>query len=102
MDKPERIGRGDGQRRQWRALTGQDVEHDVAADGAASDRLGTGGLDCIKPVAGHRAQDTDHLAIAIGMAAKAPPDPLERGGSGQSLNGAPLRNAPGFLASTGT
>ena len=50
MDKPQRLRRSDGQR--WRrfALTGQDVEHDVATDGAASERLGAGGLHRIKPI----------------------------------------------------
>lgn len=79
MDEPQRLGRGDGQRRHWLALTSQDVEHDVAADRAASERLGTGGLDRIQPIGRHRAQDADHLAIAIGMAAEASPCPLDRG-----------------------
>ena len=79
MDKPQRLGCGDGQRCRWLALTGQDVEDDVAADGAASDRLGAGGLDRIKSIGRYRAQDGDHLAVAIGMAAETSPDPLDRG-----------------------
>lgn len=47
MDEPERLGRSDGQRRHRRALTGQDVEHDVATDSAASDRLGAGSFNRI-------------------------------------------------------
>ncbi len=78
MDKPQRLGRGDGQRCRWLALTGQDVEHDVAADRTARQCLDAGGLDRIKPVGRYRAQDANHLAITIGMATKAAPHPLDR------------------------
>lgn len=75
--KPERLGRSDGQRRRWLALTGQDIEHNVAADGATDQRLGAGGFHGIKPVAQDRRQDADHLAVAISMATKAAAYPLD-------------------------
>src|SRR5512140_2623620 len=75
MDKPQRLGRGDGQRCRWLALTGQDVEHDVAADRTARQCLGAGGLDRIKSIGRYRAQDADHLAITIGVTAEASPYP---------------------------
>ena len=41
--------------------------------------LGAGGLDRIKSIGRHRAQDADHLAITIGVMAEASPYPLDRG-----------------------
>lgn len=75
--EPERLGRSDGQRRRWLALTGQDIEHNVAADGAADQRLGAGGFHGIEPIAQDRRQDADHLAVAISMAGKAASYPLD-------------------------
>src|SRR3546814_9883291 len=38
VTEPESLGRSDGQRRRWLALTGTDIEHDVTADRAADKR----------------------------------------------------------------
>src|ERR1700761_8666392 len=66
LAKPQPFGRRDVERRRRLALAGQDVEHDVAADRAAGERLGAGSLDRLDSVARHRGEDADHLAVAVG------------------------------------
>ena len=99
MAKPQGFGSGDIERRRRLPLAGQDVEHDIAADRAAAERLGASGLDRLDPIACHRRENADHLAVAIDMAAEAAANPLDRWR--QSLNGAPFLSAPGLRASTG-
>ena len=70
---------------------------------ALAQRLGAGGLDRGQPVAQHRAEDLDHLAVAI----RRGPQRSTRtrsmaAGSTQCLKGAPFLSAPGLRASTGT
>ena len=77
MREPQCVRRGDGERRWWLTLAGQDVEHDVAADRAAAERLGTCRLHRLDTVAADGSQDADHLPVAIGVAAKPPPHPLD-------------------------
>ena len=79
MGQPQRVRRGDGQRRRWLALTGQDVENDIAADRTVAQRLGACRFHCLDAVTGDGGQDANHLPITIGMAAKPPPHPLDGG-----------------------
>ena len=44
--------------------TSEDVEHDVGAAHAASERLGTGGLHRRQPIRQHGGEDLDHLPVA--------------------------------------
>jgi len=67
VGKPERFGCDDIERRRWLALAGQDVEHDVAADRGAGQRLDAGGLDRVDPVGHHRGEDPYHLPVAIAV-----------------------------------
>ena len=75
MAQPQRVGGDDRQRRRRLALAGQDVEYDVASDRAAGQRRGARRVD---GVGGHRGQDADHLAIAVGMATEVAAHPLNR------------------------
>lgn len=79
MGQPQCVGGRDGEWHRRLTLAGQDVEHDVAADGALAKRFGTGGLDRFKAVTGDGGQDSDHLTVAIGVAAKAATHPVYRG-----------------------
>ena len=49
----------------------------------------------------HRAQNLDELSIAVGVLLQLGANLGQRGRQSQSLNGAPLRKAPGFFISTG-
>src|SRR5438067_13851943 len=71
VTEPERFGCDDIERCRWLTLAGQDIEHEVAADRPASQRLGAGGLDRIDPVGHDRSQDPDHLPVAIALVAEA-------------------------------
>ena len=64
--------------------------------------LAAGGFDGLQPVIRHATQDLDHLPVAVIAALQLTPDRGHRRGSTQSLNGAPLRSAPGLRARTGT
>ena len=77
MLEPQSLGRSDGQRRRWLPLAGQDVDHDVVADRAASECFNAGGFHCIEPVGRYRCQDADHLTIAIGAGRKPSSHPLD-------------------------
>ena len=79
MGKTQCVGGRDGEWHRRLTLAGQDVEHDVAADRALAQRFGAGRLDRFKAVAGDRGQDSDHLPIAIEVAAKPPTHPFYRG-----------------------
>ena len=54
-----------------------------------------------EPMIENRAQYLDELAIAVGVRRQLGADLGQRGRRSQSLNGAPLRKAPGFFISTG-
>ena len=84
------------------APAGQDVEDDIGRVDALPQRLGAGGLDRRQAVAQHRAEDLDHLPVAVAAPASLRRTRSSAAGSTQSLNGAPLRSAPGLRASTGT
>ena len=88
--------------RAWITLAGEDVEDDVGGVDAVGDRLGAGGLNRGQSVGEHCGEDVDHLPIAVIDAGELAPHALHRGRNTQSLNGAPLRRAPGLRASTGT
>ena len=90
------LGGGGGWR--WRASTVR-ITSPLAMPGLQ--RLGTGGLDRGQPMIEHRAQHLDELAIAVGVALQLGADLGQAGGRSQSLNGAPLRKAPGFFIRTG-
>lgn len=79
MGEPERFGCDDIERGWWLALTGENVEHNVAADRPAGQRFGAGGLDRLDPVSHHRGEDPHHLPIAIAMMTQAAADPLDCG-----------------------
>ena len=85
------------------APAGQDVEDDVGASGRPraaprAQAASTAG----RPSLSTAVRIVDHLPVAVVAAGQLAPDPLQAGGSTQSLNGAPLRSAPGLRASTGT
>ena len=66
-------------------------------------RLGAGGLDRRQAVGQHRAEDLDHLPVAVvGAGFSLRRTRSSAAGSTQSWKGAPLRSAPGLRASTGT
>src|SRR5215210_8872992 len=75
--KPERVRCDDGERWGWLTLAGQDVEHDVATDGAAGERLGAGRIDRLEAIGRHGRQDAHHLTIAVASASEAPAHPLD-------------------------
>ena len=49
----------------------------------------------------HCAQHLDELSVSVGVLLQLDADLGRAGGKTQSLNGAPLRKAPGFFISTG-
>ena len=102
MAQGQRGGREDGGRRAGIALADQDVENDVGGVDAVGDRFGAGRLDRRQPVGEHRGEDIDHLPVAVVDAGELARTRSIAAGSTQSLNGAPLRSAPGLRASTGT
>ena len=65
-------------------------------------RFGTSRLDRRQTIGEHRGKDLDHLPIAIVDALSLRRTRSRLAGSGQSLNGAPFRRAPGLRVSTGT
>ena len=68
----------------------------------AGERFGAGRLDCGEAVGQHRREDLDHLTVAVVGALQHVPNAFQAGRQQPSLEGAPLRSAPGFRASTGT
>jgi len=97
----QRQGSGRKDRDRWTGITlaGQDVENHIGRMHAVADGLGAGRLDRRQPIGKHRGEDVDHLSIAVVSVGELAPHPA---GKTQSLNGAPLRKAPGLRASTGT
>lgn len=86
----------------WITAARQDVQDDVGRVDALSEGLGAGGIDRRKPFGQNRGEDVDHLAVSV-----ISPCSLRRTfssalGRTQSLNGAPLRRAPGLRTRTGT
>ena len=65
-------------------------------------RLGTGRLDSNETIAQHRSQKINHLPVAVLHALELAVNTPKRTRQLQPWNGAPLRKAPGFLASTDT
>jgi hypothetical protein len=61
-----------------------------------------GGLNGRQAIIGHAAEDLNHLAATVVAAFSLRRIPAKAGGSTQSLNGAPLRRAPGLRARVGT
>jgi len=72
----------------WGGLTlpSQDVEHDISGMDAVTERFSTGGLNYRQSVGQHRVPAPASFRRTRSIAA----------GSTQSLNGAPLRRAPGL------
>ncbi len=66
------------------------------------ERLGAGGLDRRQTVREHRGENFDELPVAVVGACELRWMRSSAAGSTQSLNGAPLRSAPGLRARTGT
>jgi hypothetical protein len=81
--------------------TCQHRQNHVAAGDARLQRLGAGGLDRGQAMIEHRAQHLDELAVAVGVMVQFARTWVSAAGRSQSLNGAPLRKAPGFFISTG-
>ncbi len=69
---------------------------------ALGKRLGAGGLDRRQSVGEHRGENLDELPVAVVGACELALDASCAPGNTQSLNGAPLRSAPGLRARTGT
>jgi hypothetical protein len=95
MAQGQRCRGEDRGRRTGVALAGQDVEDDIGGVDAMGDRLGAGGLSTavrMSTICRLPSSTPASLCRTRSMAA----------GSTQSLNGAPLRKAPGLRASTGT
>jgi hypothetical protein len=69
---------------------------------AVGQGFGAGRLDSRQAIGQHRRQHLDHLAVAIIRAVQLTPQALQAGRQEPVLEGGALRNAPGFLASTGT
>ena len=63
--QPQGLGRQDGDCGRCGAPSCQDVENDVARVEFGDERLGTGRLNCTEPIGQYRAEDVDHLPIAI-------------------------------------
>ena len=76
-------------------------EDHIAAGDAGLQCFGTGRLDRGQAMVEHRAEHLDELTIAVGVALQPGTTWAKAGGRSQSLNGAPLRNAPGFFTRTG-
>ena len=88
------------------AAAREDVEDDVGRMNAFADRLGASGFDRRQSIGEHGGENVDHLTIAVVGTGELAPHPRSKDlcavGGAQSLNGAPLRNAPGLRANTGT
>ena len=97
----ERVGRGDAGRRRGLSLAREDGDDHVAAGDAGLQRLGAGGLHGGHAMIGDGGENLDELAVAVGVAAQLEPDLGQGWRQTQSLNGAPLRNAPGLRNRTG-
>ena len=102
MAQPQRLRRRHRGRRLGLAAPGQDVDDDISGMDALTQRFLARRLDRGQTVAQHRAEDGDHLPIAISHVGKLAAHSLQPDGSSQSLNGAPFRSAPGLRAKTGT
>lgn len=102
MTQPERVGRDDIGGRRGLALSGEDVQHHVPADGAARQRLGAGRFDGLQPIGRYSRQDTDHLPVAVTMGGEAAAHPLDAGGQLPALERRTIPQRPGLRANTGT
>src|SRR5690606_19282492 len=61
----QRVRRGDGQRRWWLAMSGQDVQNDRCRRGAFGQGLDAGSLDGFQSIRWDHAQDLDHLTVTV-------------------------------------
>ena len=102
MAQAQRIGRHDGDRSGRLPAPGEDVENDVGRMHALLQRLGAGGFDRRQAIAQHSGQDIEHLPITILRGRPLPTHPVQRGWKNPVIEGAPLREAPGLRARTGT
>jgi hypothetical protein len=80
----------------------EDVEDHVGRVDALGHRLCTGRFDRQQSIGEYSRKDCDHLAIAVIGTGKFRRTRSKGAGSTQSLNGAPLRKAPGLRARIGT
>jgi hypothetical protein len=102
VPEPQRVGRHDRHRRSRIAPAREDVEDHVSRMDALGERLMAGGLDRRQPVAQHRGEDLDHLAIAIVRTGELAPDPVERRRQHPVPEWRPVAQGAGLRASTGT
>ena len=63
--QPKRLRRGDGQRRRWFAVSGEDVQDDRGGVDPFAECFGTRSLHGLEPVGQHGAEDVDHLAVSV-------------------------------------
>jgi hypothetical protein len=111
MAEPQRIRREDCRRRSRVSLARKDVDDHVGRVDALRRCSGAGGFDRRQPIREHGGQslppDLIRGMATIWRSPSSDPASLRRtrssaAGSTQSLNGAPLRSAPGLRARTGT
>jgi len=82
-------------------LARQHGQDHIAAGDARLQRFGAGAFDGGQSMIEHGAQHLDELSVSVGMLLQLDATWVSAGGRSQSLNGAPLRKAPGFFISTG-
>ena len=98
MAKAQSVRRQDCRRWARVALARKDVDDDVGGMDTLGERLNASRLDCRQSVGEHRGEDFDHLPVAVVGAGELARTRSSAAGNTQSLNGAPLRRAPGLRA----
>src|SRR6185369_7297824 len=102
VSQPQRVGCQDRRHRPGGTVPRQDVENDVGGMDAVGEASAQAASTAAKP-----SLSTADSTLTIWRSPSSEPCSLRRtrsrlAGKSQSLNGAPLRKAPGFLVSTGT
>lgn len=82
-------------------LAREDRHDDVAVGDASLQRLSAGIRNGGDAIFRHARENLHELAVAIGVSLKLGRTDDKGAGKSQSLNGAPLRRAPGLRISTG-